>query len=266
MEKVGTIGRYQFTTFAIWCVLVYMAGGLTLMIPFLFYQDKYICEESLSDKACIDYVCGSPESSRADFLPESITINSLANEFGNYRCEPEKSFLTTIITIMYAGALLGVFFMALAGDLLSRITLILLNLFMMIVGIAMTAWCANLWMAGIGICLCVFGGKNNFNLSVIFVTETTSKEYRQVLSVLIHTFFCAGGLFNVRWYYFIADYQIVLIYCYGIPSIFVAVCIVAFVKDTPICLLSSYSPEDALKSLAFIARVNNQIFFDLSID
>ena len=71
---------------------------------------------------------------------------------------------------MYAGALLGVFFMSLAGDLLSRKTLILVNLLMMMVGMVLTIFCVNLWMAGIGICLCVFGGKNNFNLTVIYMT------------------------------------------------------------------------------------------------
>ena len=144
---------------------------------------------------------------------------------------------------MYAGSLLGVLFMSLSGDLLGRKTLILLNLIMMMIGMCLTIWCANLWMAGIGIGLCVFGGKNNFNLTVIYMTETTSKKYRQILSVLIHTCYCAGGLFNVLWYYVIADFQNVLIYCYGLPSIFVAIILIFFVKDTPICLISKHSPQ-----------------------
>ena len=71
---------------------------------------------------------------------------------------------------MYGGSLLGVLFMSLFGDALGRKTLMMVNLFMMVIGMAMTIWCVNLWMAGIGIGLCVFGGKNNFNLCVIFVT------------------------------------------------------------------------------------------------
>ena len=71
---------------------------------------------------------------------------------------------------MYGGSLLGVFFMSLTGDLFTRKTLIFINLLMMIMGMTLTIFCVNLWMAGIGIGLCVFGGKNNFNLCVIFMT------------------------------------------------------------------------------------------------
>jgi len=60
MEKVGTMGRYQVVTFLIWCLMVYMAGGLTLMVPFLFYQDPYTCDPSFTEKACLDYVCSLP--------------------------------------------------------------------------------------------------------------------------------------------------------------------------------------------------------------
>ena len=77
-----------------------------------------------------------------------------------------------------------------------------------------------------------------------------------MFSVLIHTFYCAGGLFNVLWFYVIADFWNVIVYCYGVPSFIVAICLILFVKDTPICLLGKYKAQEALNSLAYIARVN----------
>jgi len=55
MEKVGAIGKYQYVTFILWCMMVYMAGGLTLMPSFLFFQDPYICDSSIVN--CHDTVC-----------------------------------------------------------------------------------------------------------------------------------------------------------------------------------------------------------------
>ena len=129
---------------------------------------------------------------------------------------------------------------------------------MMMTGMVVTIFCVNLWMAGIGICLCVFGGKNNFNLTVIYMTETATKQYRQAFSVLIHTSYCLGGLANVLWYYTIGNFQIVLIACYAVPSIAVLIGLILFVKDTPICLISKYSAEEAYKALRFIAEVNKK--------
>jgi MFS transporter, OCT family, solute carrier family 22 (organic cation transporter), member 4/5 len=167
---------------------------------------------------------------------------------------------------MYAGSLLGVFFMSLMGAILGRKTLILINLATMMAGILLTILCVNLWMAGFGILLCVFGGKNNFNLCVIFMTETTSKKYRQEFSVMIHTFYCLGGLLNVLWYYTIGDYKIVLICCYALPSLFALTAVIFFVKDTPISLISNHTAEEAFKSLQFMARVNKKSDFDLTVE
>jgi MFS family permease len=73
---------------------------------------------------------------------------------------------------MYSGALLGIFFMSLVGDVLGRKTLMLANLTLMLIGLGLTIFCVNLWMAGIGMFLCVLGGKNNFNLCLVFTAET----------------------------------------------------------------------------------------------
>jgi len=69
---------------------------------------------------------------------------------------------------MYAGALLGIFFMAVVGDIFGRKALIFGNLILITLGLLLTIFCTNLWMAGFGMFLCVFGGKNNFNLCLVY--------------------------------------------------------------------------------------------------
>ena len=86
MEKVGTIGLYQYVVFALWCIMGYIAGGLTLMPSFLFFQDPYSCQGGLSAKACLQLVCGLSKPEREVYLPDTLTVYSVANKFMDYRC------------------------------------------------------------------------------------------------------------------------------------------------------------------------------------
>ena len=45
LEKAGAFGRYQKAITFIWCIVGYLCGGLMLIIPFLYYQDPYVCNE-----------------------------------------------------------------------------------------------------------------------------------------------------------------------------------------------------------------------------
>jgi hypothetical protein len=83
--------------------------------------------------------------------------------------------------------------------------------------------------------------------------------------VVIQTFYCVGGLANVLWYYTVADFQKVLIFFYLVPCICVGVSLIAFVKDTPISLLSKFTAEQALGSLQVIAKFNGKTNFNLTL-
>ena len=52
-EKVGSMGKYQKLTVALWCLVGYLTGGLMLITPYLFYQDPYVCGDDYSTKQCI---------------------------------------------------------------------------------------------------------------------------------------------------------------------------------------------------------------------
>ena len=59
MDKVGSVGRYQTITFMVLCLIGYSVGGLSLMTPFIFYEDPYICK-TVTGKSCLNAVCKMP--------------------------------------------------------------------------------------------------------------------------------------------------------------------------------------------------------------
>jgi hypothetical protein len=59
LEKVGAFGRYQVMTITLWCLIMYLNGGLMFMTPFLFYEDPYDCEwnKTIPPADCKRFVC-----------------------------------------------------------------------------------------------------------------------------------------------------------------------------------------------------------------
>lgn len=58
LEKVGTLGRYQFLL-GVFIVLVGMEGSACLLInPYIFYQQSFNCPSEIAD--CKAYVCSLP--------------------------------------------------------------------------------------------------------------------------------------------------------------------------------------------------------------
>ena len=89
---------------------------------------------------------------------------------------------------------------------MGRKTLIMINLLILLVGFLLIVFSQNIWMAGVGLFLCVFGGKNNFNLVMMFTAETVGERFRQVFMMVILTMYSLGGLANVLWYYFLPNF------------------------------------------------------------
>lgn len=80
----------------------------------------------------------------------------------------------------------------------------------------------------------------------------------------IQLFYGLGVLINVLWYYAIGDWQIILIAFYLVPLVFVIIGSIFFIKDTPMCLVTRYKSERALKAFAFIAKINKKADFFIS--
>ena len=85
MERVGSFGKYQVLLQVVWCTISYLAGGFTLITPFLLFQDPYSCPDTVTG-SCLDYVCAMNKQKRAAYLPAERTMMSVANHFGDYHC------------------------------------------------------------------------------------------------------------------------------------------------------------------------------------
>ena len=168
---MGAVGRYQTSTFVTLCVVGYLVGGITLMTPFLFYQDPYACPPPATAKNCLHFVCKLTPVGREAYIP-TPTIYSLSNKFGDYRCEADQAQVTIIKTLMYGGALLGFVCCSLLGDLVGSKSLMLGGLIMNLVGLLKIMASSSLTTAGFGLFFCLFGLTVSYGVSFVFVTET----------------------------------------------------------------------------------------------
>lgn len=172
--------------------------------------------------------------------------------------------ITLIKTLAFAGNLCGTIFLALFGGLLSKATFLFWSLFMKVVGLTMIGLSVNMWMGGFGVFLCLFGGMMNLQVCYTYITETVSKNHRQKLSMILSSVYSIGGMYNALCFYIFPNYQIVLLGCYGIPTVILLFALLYFVRDTPFWLITRLAPEKALKELRFIAKLNAKEDFDMT--
>ena len=78
------MGPYQVRMIFFLTIINYLAGGLFIISPYLFYQDPYECE-GMSKDACFEQVCTLSPLERESYIPPP-SIKSIANHFGDYRC------------------------------------------------------------------------------------------------------------------------------------------------------------------------------------
>jgi MFS family permease len=97
-------------------------------------------------------------------------MNTLANHFGDYRCEAGKSELNIILTVMYSSSVLGYLLMTLLGGVIGRKSLMISSLFLTLVGILVTIFCVNVVMAGVGLFVSFVGIQNGFNVCFYFLS------------------------------------------------------------------------------------------------
>lgn len=139
---------------------------------------------------------------------------------------------------MYSGYALGFLGLTLVGDLMGRKMLLIVNLFLVILGLLMVIFCWSLMMAGVGLLIITSGIQNSFNDCFYFISETMLEEDREKVSVLIQMVYGFGVLLNVIWYWWFADWQVVLILFYLIPLLVVTGGSIFYLRDTPICLVT----------------------------
>lgn len=159
---------------------------------------------------------------------------------------------------MYVGNVVGFFGLTLVGDLMGRKSLLVANLFLANIGLAVTILSQTIIMAGIGLFIITCGIQNSFNVCFYFIAETMSEEYREKFSVAIQLFYGLGVLSNVLWFYALGDWETIMIFCYLVPLVLVTGGAIFILRDTPMCLVTRYPEEDALKDFIFIAKMNKR--------
>jgi MFS family permease len=159
---------------------------------------------------------------------------------------------------MYVGNVVGFLGLTLVGDVLGRKMLMLANLIICAVGMIITVFAVNLTMAGIGLFISTCGIQNAFNICFYYIAETVSESHREKFSVAIQLFYGLGVLINVLWFYAVGNWQIILAVFYLVPLVMVIIGVYFFVRDTPICLVTRYTPSVAVKEFNFIAKMNKK--------
>ena len=157
--------------------------------------------------------------------------------------------LDSIIGLMYSGALVGIVMLSVFGDMVGRKKLLLFNMAFTIIGLVLTICSQNLLMAGWGMFMAIMGIKASHNITFIFISETVHQSFRHKFSTGIELCFTLGGCCNILWYYLFSSSEIILISFYAVPALLTTIAIVFFVEDTPIAMLTKFTPEKAYKDL-----------------
>lgn len=224
------------------------------MTPFLFFEDPYVCPDEPSASECKKLICAMEKSQRPPPPPESI--HSLANHFGDFRCPGEELGFDTVIAFMFFGAAMGFLCLTLFGELVGRKLLMQINLGMHVLGMALTVFCANVYMAAAGLFLAAFGISNAYIICFYFILEVVADEWREKMSVMCQTFYGVGVMLDILWYWWIRDWQIILGACYLLPALAAFLIMTLLVEDTPSCLVLRNSSEKALRAFLAMARMN----------
>ena len=68
------------------------------------------------------------------------------------------------------------------------------------------------------------------------------------------------------WFFITPSYSMVMMVFFGLPILTIAVLFSVFFKDTPISILTKFTPEEALQQFLYIAKFNGKDNPDLTIE
>lgn len=105
-------------------------------------------------------------------------MRTLANSFGDFRCDTEKLNLDIAITLMYVGTSAGALVLTIIGDLLGRKRLMIACLGTTAIGIGIVILSVNIQMAAAGLFLSVVGVCTAFSVCFYFIAEIVAESHR----------------------------------------------------------------------------------------
>ena len=181
---------------------------------------------------------------------------TLANELGDFRCDSGAATLSLAILLIYVSNIVGYLIISIFGDFVGRKKIIIAGIIITIVGIIWTLLSDSLFLAATGLFFGLMGVQWAFSISFIFISETVAESMREEFLVIVQFFYGLGNLGNIGLFYWLRNWRQALIYWYIIPSVILAVAILFFVVDTPMCIIRNNSVEEVYSQLLWIAKVN----------
>ncbi len=96
-------------------------------------------------------------------------MESIANHYGDYRCNNEANELNFLIFIMYLGHVIGQIASALIGDVFGRKTLMIMSLTLTVIGMISAVLSPIILVSIISMFITIFGISIAFNLCFYFL-------------------------------------------------------------------------------------------------
>lgn len=170
LERVGAEGNYQTLSLILWSAVMMTVGASSFINAFLFYEEGYNCPPEFGNE-CHEFICALPASQRSSYI--SPGFSSLANTFGDYRCEGQGT-LENLQSLIYIGGLFGVFAGALLNQMIGKRTLLALSLVMNVLGLGIAVCGTNLTIAGAGLFLNFAAKAIQIEMIPCFISENVS--------------------------------------------------------------------------------------------
>jgi MFS family permease len=147
------------------------ASACFLVNPYLFYEQPFDCAPDIQD--CKQHVCQLPLELRAPYTPAPDGRLSLANQFGDFRCEG-ASYVTLLNSSIIIGSVIGTFAAVLFTEWLGRKGTSVFSLIVSLVGLGLVN-ISSQTAAVIGVFLYAGGLIIAYCTAFSFVTEFFSE-------------------------------------------------------------------------------------------
>jgi MFS family permease len=167
LEKVGTLGCYQILVILFIFIVGMQASACFLVNPYLFYEQEFACPPDIKD--CRTHVCQLPVELRPSYTPAPDGRLSLANQFGDFRCEG-SSFVTLLNTSIILGSVLGIFSAIFFTEWLGRRGTMVACLLLSVLGLCI-CFISSQTAAVVGVFLYGAGLDIGYSCVFSFVTE-----------------------------------------------------------------------------------------------
>ena len=178
----------------------------------------------------------------------------LIDRFGDYRCR--QSAIKDIEMAIYGGGLIGVIASLFLMAYITERQLLVVTLIANLAGLTVTLGSINIPMASVG--LTINFGARFMQLGCIFpfLSQSVGESIRVHRLTLTNISFMLGALLMAGAYWVIQPWELAMVLCQIIPLLGCLLCMLLWVEDVPMSLITSRSALEAFKGFQNIAKFN----------